>query len=318
MDRRTLALGLAALPFARTAVAQPLDGPLRLVVPYAPGGSTDRVARIVGDKLQASLGVPVVVENRTGAGGRLAAQQLKGAPANQNALLVANPAVMVVAPLVFQDNGYDAERDFTPIAHVNDYEFGLAVASAVPVRELNHLLAWLRANPDKANFGVPATGSLPHFFALMMGEKAGVQAQVVGYRGSGPLLTDLIGGQVPVAFDTLETQLPQLEAGKLRVLATSGAKRSPYTPTVPTFREAGLDLVATGWNAFFAPATMPRDKADRLATAITAVMRDPDTQKRFADARMTPVASTRAQAQAMLAAYRAQWAPVVRKSGYQP
>jgi tripartite-type tricarboxylate transporter receptor subunit TctC len=318
MHRRTLGLGLAALPFARSATAQPLDGPLRLVVPYAPGGSTDRVARIVADRLQASLGVPVVVENRTGAGGRLAAQQLKGAPASQNTLLVANPAVMVVAPLVFPDNGYDPERDFTPLSHVNDYEFGLAVASAVPVRELNHLLAWLRANPEKANFGVPATGSLPHFFALMMGEKAGVKAQVVGYRGSGPLLNDLLGGLVPVAFDTLETQLPQHDAGKLRVLASSGAKRSPYSPSIPTFREAGLDLVATGWNAFFAPATMAAAKVERLAAAITAAMREPDTQRRFADAKMTPVASTRAQTQAMLAAYRAQWAPVVRKSGYQP
>jgi tripartite-type tricarboxylate transporter receptor subunit TctC len=319
MQRRTLALGLAALPLApRLATAQPIEGPVRIVVPYAPGGSTDRVARIVGDKLQASLGVPVVVENRTGAGGRLAAQQLRATPAHQTTLLVANPALMVVAPLVFKDNGYDAERDFVPLSQVNDYEFGLAVASAVPVRELSHLLAWLRANPEKANFGVPATGSLPHFFALMMGEKAGVTAQVVGYRGSGPLLSDLMGGQVPVAFDTLETQLPQHEAGKLRVLASSGAKRSPYAPSIPTFREAGLDLVATGWNAFFAPATMPAARADRIATAIQAAMRDPETQKRFADARMTPVVSSRAQTEAMLRAYRAQWAPVVRKSGYQP
>jgi tripartite-type tricarboxylate transporter receptor subunit TctC len=238
MQRRTLALGLAALPLApRLATAQPIEGPVRIVVPYAPGGSTDRVARIVGDKLQASLGVPVVVENRTGAGGRLAAQQLRATPAHQTTLLVANPALMVVAPLVFKDNGYDAERDFVPLSQVNDYEFGLAVASAVPVRELSHLLAWLRANPEKANFGVPATGSLPHFFALMMGEKAGVTAQVVGYRGSGPLLSDLMGGQVPVAFDTLETQLPQHEAGKLRVLASSGAKRSPYAPGIPTSRK---------------------------------------------------------------------------------
>jgi tripartite-type tricarboxylate transporter receptor subunit TctC len=319
MQRRTLALGLAALPLApRLATAQPIEGPVRIVVPYAPGGSTDRVARIVGDKLQASLGVPVVVENRTGAGGRLAAQQLRATPAHQTTLLVANPALMVVAPLVFKDNGYDAERDFVPLSQVNDYEFGLAVASAVPVRELSHLLAWLRANPEKANFGVPATGSLPHFFALMMGEKAGVTAQVVGYRGSGPLLSDLMGGQVPVAFDTLETQLPQHEAGKLRVLASSGAKRSPYAPSIPTFKEAGLDLVATGWNAFFAPATMPAARADRIATAIQAAMRDPETQKRFADAKMTPVVSSRAQTEAMLRAYRAQWAPVVRKSGYQP
>ena len=157
------------------AFAQTLDGPLRIVVGYAPGGATDRVARIVGDKLQAKLGVPVVVDNKPGAGGRLAAQQVKATPAGQNVLMLANPAVMVVAPLVFKDNGYDAERDFVPVSHVNDYEFALSVSTAVPVRELSHLLAWMRANPDKANVGVPATGSLPHFFGLMVGEKAKVQ-----------------------------------------------------------------------------------------------------------------------------------------------
>lgn len=306
--------GLAALP----AQAQAIEGPLRIVVGYAPGGSSDRVARIVGEKLQGKLGIAVIVENKTGAGGRLAAQQVKATPAGQSVLMLANPAVMVVAPLVFKDSGYDPERDFTAVSQVNDYEFGLAVSQAVPVRELSHLLAWLRANPEKANFGVPATGSLPHFFALMTGEKANVQAQVVGYRGSGPLLTDLIGGQVPVAFDTLDTLLPQFEAGKLRILATSGAKRSPWSPKVPTFKEAGLDLVATGWNTFFAPATMPKDKVERLATAIREVMQDPDTQRKFTDAKMTPVVSTQAQTVAMLKAYRTQWAPVVQKSGYQP
>lgn len=320
--RTTLMLGAILTAIAgvapMTVQAQPIEGPLRIVVGYAPGGSSDRVARIVGEKLQAKLGIPVIVENKTGAGGRLAAQQVKATPAGQSVLMLANPAVMVVAPLVFKDNGYDAERDFVPVSQVNDYEFGLAVATAVPVRELSHLLAWLRSNPEKANFGVPATGSLPHFFALMTAEKASVQAQVVGYRGSAPLLTDLIGGQVPVAFDTLDTLLPQFEANKLRILATSGAKRSPWSPAVPTFKEAGLDLVANGWNTFFAPATMPKDKVERLATAIREVMQDPDTQRKFTDAKMTPIVSTQAQTAAMLKAYRAQWAPVVQKSGYQP
>lgn len=322
MRRRSTLLGAALtglIAFAPLAApAQALEAPLRIVVGFAAGGSSDRVARIVGEKLQSKLGIPVVVENKTGAGGRLAAQQVKATPAGQSVLMLANPAVMVVAPLVFKDNGYDAERDFTPVSQVNDYEFGLAVATAVPVRELSHLLAWLRSNPEKANFGVPATGSLPHFFALMTAEKAGVQAQVVGYRGSAPLLTDLIGGQVPVAFDTLDTLLPQAEAGKLRILASSGARRSPWSPAVPTFKEAGLNLSATGWNTFFAPASMPKDKVERLATAIRDVMQDPDTQRKFTEAKMTPVVSTQAQTVAMLNAYRAQWAPVVQKSGYQP
>jgi len=308
----------AALLLAGGAFAQKLDGPLHIVVGYAPGGSTDRVARIVGDKLQAKLGVPVIVDNKTGAGGRLAAQYAKAAGAGQNLLLLANPATMIIAPLVFKDNNYDPEKDFVPVSHVNDYEFSVAVGAAVPVHELSHLIAWLRANPTQANFGVPATGSLPHFFALMMGEKANVTAQVIGYRGSSPLISDLIGGQVPVAIDTFDTQLPQHEGGKLRILAVSSAQRSPLAPSVPTFKEAGLDLVATGWNTFFAPATMPKAKVDMLAKEIREVMMDPDTKRQFADQKMTPVVSTQEQTAAMLKKYRAQWAPVVQKSGYQP
>lgn len=317
MRKRTLAAAVLAVA-AAAARAQAPDNTLRIVTGFAPGGATDRVARIVAEKLQAKLGMTVLVENKTGAGGRLAAQQVKAAPPGQHVLMVANPAVMVVAPLVFKDNGYDPERDFVPVSHVNDYDFAVTVAGAVPVRELSHLVAWLRANPEKANFGVPATGSLPHFVALMLAERAGVKAQVVGYRGSAPLVTDLIGGQVPVSIDTLETVLPQHEAGKVRVLASSGAARNVISPNVPTFREAGLPLVATGWNAFFAPATMPAAAVQRYANAITEVMRDGDTQRKFLAAQMSPVVSTQAQTAAMLKAYRAQWAPVVQKSGYQP
>lgn len=315
--RRLALAGLAGMALG-AAQAQPLDGPLRLVVGYAPGGASDRAARIVAEKLQGRLGVPVLVENKTGAGGRLAAQQVKATPAGQNVLMLGNPAVMVIAPLVFKDNGYDAERDFVPVSHVSSYEFAVAVGPAIPVRELTHLLAWLRANPGQANFGVPATGSLPHFFGLMMAQKAKVDAQVVGYRGSAPLMTDLMGGQVAVAVDTFDTVLPQHEAGKLRILAVSGDKRSPHAPRIPTFKEAGLDLVAAGWNAFFAPAGMPRDKVERLARAIREVMQESDTVRKFIDAKMTPVASTPAQTEAMIRTFRAQWAPVVQQSGYQP
>ena len=306
-----------AAPFASLARAQS-GGTLSIVVPYAPGGSSDRAARIIADKLGSRLGQTVIVENKTGAGGRVAMQQTKGVAASQSVLVLANPATMVVSPLVFKNNGYDPERDFQPVSQVSDYEFGVAVSTSVPVKALSHLLAWLRANPQQANIGVPATGSLPHFFALMMGEKAHIDAQVVGYRGSGPLITDLIGGQVPVAVDTLDTLLPQHEAGKLRILATSGPRRSPFSADIPTFKEAGLDLVGTGWNALFAPASMPKDRVARLGAAVEQVMREEATRRLFHDARMVAVASTPAQTAAMLKAYRAQWAPVVQKSGYQP
>lgn len=330
MQRRMLGRLVAALALAGSAigVAQAQDGaaaplfagkaPLRIVVGYPPGGATDRVARIVADKLQARLGAPVVVENKPGAGGRLSAQYVKNAPASQPALLLANPAVMVIAPLVFPDSGYDPEKDFVPVSEVNRYEFGVAVSSAVPVRQLSHLFAWLKANPERANFGVPATGSLPHFFSLMLGEAAKVPVEVVGYKGSSPLLTDLIGGQVPLAVDTFDVQLPQHEAGKIRVLAISSEKRSSMAPDIPTLKELGVNLVGTGWNTLFAPRGMDAAAVARLSALVQQVMREPDTQRKFEAAKLMPVVSSAAQTEAMLKAYRAQWAPVVKDSGFKP
>lgn len=310
---------MPAVTQAQTAAPLfPAKTPLRIVVGYPPGGATDRVSRLVADKLQAKLGSPVIVENKPGAGGRLSAQYVKNAPAAQPAILLANPAVMVVAPLVFHDSGYEPEKDFRAISEVNRYEFGLAVASAVPVKELSHLLAWIKANPQQANFGVPATGSLPHFFALMLGEAAKVPVEVVGYKGSGPLLTDLMGGQVPIAVDTFDTQIPQIEAGKLRVLATSGEKRSPMAPNIPTFKELGVNLVGTGWNTLFAPQSMTPATVQRLSELVQEVMKDPDTQQKFAASNLIPVVSSAAQTETMLKAYRTQWAPVVQRSGFRP
>lgn len=329
MQRRALArmlagAGLVWVAAAGSAQARaeealfPNKTPLRIVVGYPPGGATDRVARIVADKLQARLGSPVIVENKPGAGGRLSAQQVKSLPAFQPTLLLANPAAMVVAPLVFADSGYDPEKDFRPVSEVNRYDFGLAVASAVPVKQLSHLFAWLKANPQQANFGVPATGSLPHFFALMLGEAAKVPVEVVGYKGSGPLLTDLMGGQVPIAVDTLDTQIAQHEAGKLRVLATSGERRSPMAPDIPTLKELGVNLVGTGWNTLFAPQSMAPATVQRLSDMVQAVMKDPDTQQKFAASKLEPVVSSAEETARMLKAYRAQWAPVVQRSGFKP
>ncbi|NIF84524.1 ABC transporter substrate-binding protein [Comamonas sp. Tr-654] len=311
-------LGSGALQAQETHALFPNKTPLRMVVGYPPGGATDRVARIVADRLQARLGSPVIVENKPGAGGRLSAQYVKNAPASQPAVLLANPAVMVVAPLVFPDSGYDPEKDFRPISEVNRYEFGLAVASAVPVKELPHLLAWLKANPQQANFGVPATGSLPHFFALMLGETAKVPVEVVGYKGSGPLLTDLMGGQIPIAVDTFDTQIAQHEAGKLRVLATSGERRSTMAPNIPTLKELGVNLVGTGWNTLFAPQSMAPATVQRLSQLVQEVMKEADTQHKFAASNLVPVVSSAQDTEKMLKAYRAQWAPVVQRSGFKP
>ena len=311
---------LLALIIGSTAFAvqgQKLEGTLRLLVGYSPGGASDRAARLVGDALQKRYGLTVIVENRTGAGGRLAAQQLKLATVADNVLMLGNPAVITVAPLVFKDVGYDPEGDFVPVSQVTSYEFGVAIGPQVPASTLSDLLAWLAANPQKAFFGVPATGSLPHFFALMIGERAGLKADVVGYKGSAPLATDLIGGQIPVAVDTLDSLMPLHDGGKLKVLATSGRSRSLLAKDVPTFSEAGVDLVASGWNTFFAPRSMPADKVRDYAIAIQSVMADPALRKQFVASSMDPVSASQEQTIGMLKAYRAQWEPVIKRSGFQ-
>ena len=312
-----VAIASCSLVVLTSANAQQKIDTIKIIVGYPPGGASDRAARLVGDALREKLGATVVVENKTGAGGRVAAQGFRATPANETALMIGNPAVNVVAPLVFKNVGYDPFKDFVPVAQVSRYEFGVAVGPAVPVKETTHLLAWLRANPDKANFGVPATGSLPHFFALMLADAAKVKPEVVGYRGSAPLLTDLIGGQLPVAVDTLDTLLPQHDGGKIRILAIGGAKRVPELPNVPTLKEAGLDVVADGWNAFFAPASMPAARVRELGSAIEAIMKSKEMQKKFRDANMEPVAAGPEATAKMIAAYRAKWEPVVKAANIQ-
>ncbi len=315
MLSRTGGLLSAALVAPHWAWAQ--AAPVRIVVGYPPGGGTDRAARLVAERLQQTLKRTVIVENRVGAGGRIAAQQLVNAPADAPVLMIGNPAVMSVAPLVYKDLKYDPQKDFVPVAGATDYEFGIAVGSALPLREVAHMMAWIRSNPEKANAGVPGTGSLPHFFALMLSYMSQVKIEVVGYRGSAPLLADLLGGQIPIAIDTLDSQLPQHEAGKIRILATSGQKRSPLAPQVPTFKEQGLPLVATGWNHFFAPATMPKASVDMFSQAISQIMAEADTRAKFLAAKMIPVSMTAAQTTAHLKAFNAQWDPVIRRSGFK-
>ncbi len=296
-----------------TLVAQAQDNTLRIIVPYSAGGSSDLAARVVANELQPRLGIPVVVENVVGAGGRLAMQNIKRMPPDANVLVMANPALMTVAPLVYKNNGYDPEADFQAISQVSIYEFGIAVGTAVPVSEFAHMMAWVKANPDKANIGVPATGSLPHFFALMVNKASQTQTPVIGYKGSASLNNDLMGGHIPIAIDTLDTLLPLHEGGKIKILATSGAKRS--VPSIPTLLESNFHVSATGWNVLFAKSTMPAGQAARLAKEVSAVMQLPAVRERLISAKVTPVASSQQQTKDMLSKFKAQWQPSVTQSG---
>lgn len=304
-----------ASPAVQAESAQ-LSGPLTVVVGYAPGGATDRAARIVAQGLQDKLGVSVVVENKTGAGGRIAADYVKAANAGANILLLGNPAVMVVAPLVYDNLNYDPDKDFKAVSMVTEYGFGVAVQDTSPLKSLRALIEWARANPDKFNVGVPATGSLPHFFALMLADDVGVKAEVIGYRGSAPLLTDLIGGVVPVAIDTLDTLIQQHQGKRIRILATSGVEREKDLPEVPTFKEEGVDLVASGWNAFFAAASMSDDKVKMLGKAISETVALPQVQTALLQSGLIPVEADAGRTAGLIADFRSQWEPAIKRSGY--
>ena len=309
---------LAACGAIAPVHAQSLDGPLTLVVGYAPGGSTDRIARLIAERLGPKLGVQVTVENRPGEGGRLAAKQVKRAAAGENVLMLGNPAVMVVAPLVFKDAGYDPDKDFVPVSQVSSYDFALAVGNKLQLDRAMFLVGRLWAHPEEAVFGVPATGSLPHFFGLMVGDALSVQPQIKGYGGSAPLAADLSGGSLPIAIDTLDSLYAQHLAGKIRILAVSGKKRVSFAPSLPTFREAGMKIDADGWNTFFAPSTMSPPKVQLLASTIREVMQDAGLQKAANALYITPIVSTAAETAQMLKTFRQQWEPVVRRSGFAP
>ncbi len=320
-SRRRLAACCFALAIGgilAPAQAQNLESPLTLVVGYAPGGSTDRIARLIAERLGPKLGVAVTVENRAGEGGRLAAKQLRRSAATENVLMLGNPAVMVVAPLVFKDAGYDPDKDFVPVTQVSSYDFALAVGQKLQLDRAMFLVGRLWAHPEEAIFGVPATGSLPHFFGLMVGDALSVQPQIKGYGGSAPLAADLTGGSLPIAIDTLDSLYAQHVAGKIRILAVSGKKRASFAPSLPTFREAGMKIDADGWNTFFAPSSMPPAKVQLLAAKIREVMQDPGLQKAADALYITPVVSSNAETVQMLKAYRQQWEPVVRRSGFAP
>jgi tripartite-type tricarboxylate transporter receptor subunit TctC len=300
----TLVAGLAA--------AEQLDGPLKIVVGYPAGGGADRAARLVGEALRDKLGVNVIVENRIGAGGRVAALSVKAAPASENVLMLGNPTVNVLAALAYPDLGYDPQTDFVAVSQVASYGYGVAVGPLAPVKDIGGLVAWLKADPKQASFGVPATGGPPHLIALRLAEVAAVAGQVIGYRGSAPLVMDVGGGQLPVGIDTLESLAAQHDGGKLRLLATAGLRRSPELYDVPTLREQGFDIVAEGWYAFFAASSMPRDKMARLGQAIAQVMATPEMQAKFRATAMEPVVATPEQTAQTVAAFRAKWEPVYR------
>jgi len=310
-----LAAAAFALPVANAQVA--LKGPVRIIVGFAAGGSSDIAARLIGENLRQSLGVPVVVENKVGAGGRIAAEALRNAAPDGTSLLLAPVVVPVLAPLVYKQLSYDPARDFAPVAQVATYQFALAVAPSHPAKNVSEFVAWMKANPKEASFGSPAPGSLPHFFGLMIGQATGIDMVHVAYKGGAPLATDLMGGQIPCGIDALSDMMELHRAGKIRIIATSGRERSPLLPAVPTFREQGFPSIeGNGWIGVYAPANTPGHVIEALSSAIGAAVRSPETRERLISLGYEPTGTTAADLAAIMSADTARWAPIIKASGF--
>ena len=309
------ALLIALLP--ALASAQTDARPVRILVGFPPGGSTDIVARILSDRLRELLGRPIIVENRPGNGGQVAALQLKNAAPDGTTVMLTIDHTHVTIPLTFKEPGYDPLRDFTPIVGVAQYYNAMAASAKTDIRSLKDVAAWMKANPGQHNFGIPAAGSIPQFAGLIVGKSLGVDMLPIPYKGGAPLVQDLIAGQIPIGFGSLTELIEHHRAGRLRVLAVSGTQRAKAAPEIPTFQELGLKGIDKNpWLAFFGPAGLPNAFVVNFNAAVRTAMDTPEAKERFATIGIEPAPTQPEGLRAWVEDALKHWGPVIRDSGY--
>lgn len=309
------ALGTAAT----SALAQPAvlpKGPIMLVVPFAAGGATDVVSRLVAQKLGERIGRTVVVENVGGGGGAIGAAKVAKAAADGSVLLMGTVATHAINPLATTPSPYDPQKDFTPISLVATVPNVLLVSSSVKAQNVRELIALLKAQPGKFNYGTSGVGTPPHLSGELFKSMAGVDINHVPYKGGGPAMSDLVGGHIPLLFDVLSGAASHMRAGSVRALAVTTSKRSPSFPDVPTMAEAGVPGYETyTWNAVFAPAGLPRPLVELLSRELQAVVAQPEVQGKLKDLSANPVGSTPEVLAALVKSELDKWGPVIKAIG---
>jgi tripartite-type tricarboxylate transporter receptor subunit TctC len=270
-----------------TALAQSADDypakPVRIIVPFAPGGSTDVVARILAEKLQAELKQPFVVDNRAGAGGNIGADAVAKAAPDGYTLLMGTTGVLAINSFLYKNMSYDAAKDFDPVSYTSLITNVLVVRADMPAKSVAELIAMAKAQPGTLSFASSGAGSSTHLSGELFKSMAGVSILHVPYRGSPQALTDVIGGQVTMLFDNAPSAIPFIEQGKLRALAVTGPQRLPGMPNVPTLDEAGVKgYESLSWSGIVAPAGTPRPIIMKLNAAIDRILKTDDVKKRLA------------------------------------
>lgn len=313
-SRRTVLCGASAFALLPTS-GWTQEQALKLVYPFPAGGAADAMARLIAERMQRDLHKPVIVENKPGAGGRIGARAVKDGPADGSVLMFAVSSQLTLQPHLFPDLGYDPFADFAPVSQLMTFDQAVAVPASSPIRSIGELVAWYKANPDRAIFGSPGSGTGPHVVALEFARALQLKLRHVAYRGTATALPDLLTGRIPAHFAASAELIEHHASGKLRILATGGEQRSPALPDVPTFKESGVDIDASGWYALYAPARTPADVVERLEKEVVAVAHDQEMRSRIFSVGFRPAGTTSDELRKIQRADFDHWARVVRDTG---
>jgi tripartite-type tricarboxylate transporter receptor subunit TctC len=319
MNRREfVAGGLALSAGMSVAAAAAESGPLtKIIFPFAAGGGGDGLCRQLAQYLPPILDRTVIVENRTGGDGLIGIRAVKSASPDGATILVTTGPTMYLLPMVETEPSFDSGRDFVPVSQLARFEFAVVASPSIDAKDFGQLVAWLRANPAKASYGVPSNGTIPHFTGWQLEQVLKLSMTRVPYRGTAPIVTDLIGGHIPFGITTLADAITQHRAGKVLIVAVSTAARSPFATDIPTLRESGVDLVADGWYGMWLPAGSSPDFAKKLSAAVAEVLARPDVKEKLLAVTLIPVGSTPEELTRALATDTAFWQPIVKATGYK-
>lgn len=324
MNRKTFNRCMAAVLLAGglAGAASAQDKVIRILVGFPPGGSTDTVARLLADKLSTVLKQPVIIENKPGAGGRLAAQTLKTSAPDGLTYMIAPNATPVFQALLYPTSvlKYDMLTDFAPVGVVVSYPLALAVSNSINVKDVKEYSAWVKANPKDATFGSAGAGGHTHFTGLQLGKLIGQPLQVVPYRGNGPLATDLLGAQISAGIMTSGDIVQHQRSGKVRVIAQFGAQRSPILPDVPTMIEQGVKLDAgDAWTGMWAPANTPKAEIERMQNGLKYALSLPDVRDILINkATLNPDFRGSEEMDKLQRKELKFWGPIIKESGFKP
>lgn len=317
--RKTLAfsfLAMFSVACLNSAAAQPTG--YRLMVGVQPGASTDTIARILAEHMRGVLGDSVIVENRPGAGQRVAMAELQKSPADGRTMLMSASALYSIVPHIYgEKTGFDPMKDVIPVSRVVAFQVGVGAATQIGATNIKEFIAWAKANPDKASYGSPGPGTSSHLTGLLLSQAIGVPMAHVPYRGGSAMIADLTAGHIPLMFTSISDYPEHARAGKLRILASAGPNRSPAAPDVPTLREQGIDIAFEAGFDLHVRAGVPRDMVAKLHAAVASAVRQPDIRAKLEAMGVQPRASTPEELLKQQAEELKFWEAPVKASGYK-